>query len=342
MRRVNLSSLALFLPYLLLLSALPVTRGLAAPSPASRSLTLPHRRADPDPQQCGFNGDDNIYGLGIRLGLYLLWLSAVLCNFLGPSKADEAKSVKDANLIFQASVLGGLLYITLTHGRSLQDGELYASEVCIMIYLCLGASFLFGPEPEEGAYIIHDVFQQAMTLALMSYSIWFSFTGVDQMKDPQCIRWGLFWGTNPRIRTIWQVSAVFIALLLTLILCYCLVRPCYPRIKDRLPTRIKNRLPSRMRDRLPRAEISDFMPKQLTPIIQSAGLASLVLTVELSIWFLRIHNVNMIGGTGQLIPLIASSLGFTRIIFKLIIERRSRGSRQSTNSAPLKGSDSPH
>jgi len=53
-------------------------------------------------ETCGFQGDDNTYGLGIRLGLYLQWLTTSLANNFEP---NEAINMRDINTCASSFVL---------------------------------------------------------------------------------------------------------------------------------------------------------------------------------------------------------------------------------------------
>ncbi|KAG8958725.1 hypothetical protein FRC00_002367 [Tulasnella sp. 408] len=165
MPRANLS---LLLAYLLVLSTLAVVHALPSLPPAFSSLSLPQRRADPEPQSCGFDGDSNTYGLGIRLGLYLQWLSTAFCTLLISSSAEEYKNMKGVNLCFQASVFGGLLYVTFTDGRTLGSGQLYAVEVWIMLLLSTGGFSSSLMDFKNPKYLVHNICKQVLDLAWTS------------------------------------------------------------------------------------------------------------------------------------------------------------------------------
>ena len=49
------------------------------------------------PQTCGFEGNPDIYGIGIRVGFYTQALAAWYANYF---LASEARSLRSVNLIF--------------------------------------------------------------------------------------------------------------------------------------------------------------------------------------------------------------------------------------------------
>lgn len=73
--------------------------------------------AAPEPDNgCGFSGNQDVYGLGIRVGLYAQWLSTFLSNWLHQRKVTK---MRDVNTCFQLAMLTALLSIsnqgTATH-----------------------------------------------------------------------------------------------------------------------------------------------------------------------------------------------------------------------------------
>ena len=59
---------------------------------------------------CGFNGDGDMYGLGIRLGYYIQWLATVFGAFFTPKMVSSAF---EANAIFNIGMLAGLVFSSI-------------------------------------------------------------------------------------------------------------------------------------------------------------------------------------------------------------------------------------
>ncbi|KIO27778.1 hypothetical protein M407DRAFT_22954 [Tulasnella calospora MUT 4182] len=302
MPRPNLSSLSLPLAHLLVLSAFAVVHALASPFPISSSSALPQRRADPDPQPCGFDGDDNTYGLGIRLGLYIQGLGTILSDFLEPG---EAKKMKDVNLSFQLSVFGGLIYITITRGSTQAAGQLYAAEVLMMLHLCTKAVFDPNPDPSQALVAIHLV-QFAFSLTMLSYTLWFLFIGMDQMAHPPCSRYAFVLAKVDMYhwyRLARKILAIIYTVLDTCGLVWTL-RQLYTGAAKGNASLFPSSAP----------------PPRRSLLGQFIVLAFIVTSTELLIRWNHIHNVYSVGGTGQLIPLIVSSMGFIPVVYKLFIK----------------------
>ncbi|KAG8993042.1 hypothetical protein FRB90_000808, partial [Tulasnella sp. 427] len=291
---------------LLALSSLSLAHALPSLSPPSPTTPLPFHlpRADPI-ETCGFEGDDNTYGLGIRLGLYLQWLSTMACNVLGLFEPEEARSMKSINLCFQASVFGGLLDITITRGRTQDAGQLYAAEIWVILCLCIGGVLTVGPEPAKRAYVVHDVCQQLLNIAMSSYAIWFAFTGMDQMAHPPCSHFTFFFARVDMyhwFRQFWKVVVLLSAAAAVISFAWCVVRWATDGV---------HRITDDPKEALGRPSYF-FRPLFV--------LGSTIASTELIIRWNHIGNVNAIGGTGQLIPLIVACLSFVRLVYKLYIK----------------------
>jgi hypothetical protein len=64
--------------------------------------------------QCGFQGDDNTYGLGIRIGIYLQWVtSAIAYTFL----PEEGATMRGVNLCFLLSNFAGEVILSALYSR---------------------------------------------------------------------------------------------------------------------------------------------------------------------------------------------------------------------------------
>ncbi|PMD31289.1 hypothetical protein L207DRAFT_572957 [Hyaloscypha variabilis F] len=92
------------------------------------------RRIWEDEQLCavGFQGNSDIYGLGIRIGLYLQWFSSLLANH---ALVETRKSLSQAYLIFSLAIFITIMVMT---GRSECD---FTIEL-VMLYIMFFGGFL--------------------------------------------------------------------------------------------------------------------------------------------------------------------------------------------------------
>lgn len=102
------------------------------------SVATAIRKHDPQPKQLnlypraacdGFEGNDDLYGLGIRIGIYLQWVSSLLTSLLLPTGASD---YLDTNSIFLFAVF------IATATATQRNGGLHPAEAFIMLQLCFG------------------------------------------------------------------------------------------------------------------------------------------------------------------------------------------------------------
>lgn len=114
---------------------------LATPVPSIRYL-LPHieRRGDQADSEdtCGFKGDSDTYGLGIRISIYIQWLAnGVSYTF----DLEDTSSLRAVANCFQCAMFVGLIFVTVNQGSNL-----YAVEAFTVLILCIAGGF------HEGAF----------------------------------------------------------------------------------------------------------------------------------------------------------------------------------------------
>ncbi|KAG8914539.1 hypothetical protein FRC00_012642 [Tulasnella sp. 408] len=307
-RTMPRANLPLLLAYLLVLSTLAVGHTLPSLPPAFSPSLFPQRRADPESQSCGFDGDSNTYGLGIRLGLYLQWLSTALCSLLKSSSEEESKNMKGVNLCFQASVFGGLLYVTFTDGRTLGSGQLYAAEVWIMLCLCTGGFAGSLTDYTNPKYLAHNICKHVLDIAWTSYGIWFFFTGMDQMAHPPCSRYAFFYTKVDMYHWFRVLSKIGIISFLLTPIYFLAIQFAI------LSGNGAEELQEEIED-----DIADFKTA-IGLLVPLFSLVSVIISTELTIRWNHIHSVDSMGETGQLIPLIVACLTFVRLVYKLCVD----------------------
>ena len=89
------------------------------PSVTSQAPTQTSSSAPAATTSCGFVGDNNTYGLGIRLGIYIQWItSAIAYNFV----PEEAVTMRSVNNFFTLSnfisTSHSIVYCSFPHGRT--------------------------------------------------------------------------------------------------------------------------------------------------------------------------------------------------------------------------------
>lgn len=174
-------------------------------------------RRIPNPQ-CGFAGNADVYGLGIRIGIYLQWISGFLANCF---HADSVQDMLSTNTIFLLALFTALAIIT-------QKQEVKGIEVVILLQFCFG--FLFSVSTTWGLRVravftssgnefgnrvyfplLGSTIRLCLSSAICSYNLWFWFRGFDQLEIPGCQALGVLFAQvdlSKRSRVFFKITAV--------------------------------------------------------------------------------------------------------------------------------------
>ncbi|KAF2803285.1 uncharacterized protein BDZ99DRAFT_468260 [Mytilinidion resinicola] len=79
-------------------------------------------------QQCGFSGNSDLYGLGIRIGVYLQWFTSQIAFYF---HLEGSNDLSDAYILFSIALEIALFVLTF------QDGT-YTIEIVVMFYMFFG------------------------------------------------------------------------------------------------------------------------------------------------------------------------------------------------------------
>ncbi len=144
------------------------------------------------PTECGFDGNPDFYGLGIRLGIYLQWIASFLANlFLKRAVAGSLET----NSIF-------LLAVFIALAESSRTSMVQSAEVLVLLHLCFGfiLSVLTvwghrtrssgggsGDDPPPRS-LLGSVARLALIAMISAYGAWFWWRGLDTLSSgsPEC------------------------------------------------------------------------------------------------------------------------------------------------------------
>lgn len=133
--------------------------------------------------QCGFAGNPDIYGLGIRLGYYTQALAVWFANYF---LYRDAKSLRGANLIF---ILALLIAICI---YAFNAGTTYAIEVFLLLQigLCMGMVSLSSGTRFSSRYMKEmlevNVIRTAVIYTGLAFNAWFWWRSLDLMLPTPC------------------------------------------------------------------------------------------------------------------------------------------------------------
>jgi hypothetical protein len=216
------AGLIISLPALAVLTSTSTGTPLPSPSVALRLLS---RQAST--MQCTFTGNADLYGLGIRIGIYLQWFSGLLANRF---HADSVHDILATNTIFLMALFIALAVFTANE-------TVRAAEIVILLHFCFGSMFsvysIWGfrvraRQASPGQYgkrvefaLAGSTLRLCLASSICFYNVWFWFLGIDKfnneaLSDPACHPVGflfapvdLFGG----VRIFLKITAVVIAII---------------------------------------------------------------------------------------------------------------------------------
>ncbi|XXG96429.1 hypothetical protein Hte_002712 [Hypoxylon texense] len=154
------------------------------------------------PNPCEMEGDADMYGIGIRLGIYAQSLGTLLVTLFTQEEEGQNRII---NLLLQLAIFAGTLLNTKT-------GVIHAFDVVIVFWLLAGALSSLTGDGLGGVGSFSGTCRLLFYTALSAYGCWFWFTGADDMVKPPCgIPEILFFGGSTLdgwFRTFGKVVAV--------------------------------------------------------------------------------------------------------------------------------------
>jgi len=139
-------------------------------------------------QHYGFNGNQDVYGLGIRIGYYTQALSVWAANRFVPGEAPYLQSV---NILFMVAMIFGTAFLCR------DTSSTYAVEPFLLIQITYLVAYIgtnmYGVSlrRQDGqrkdslpwvAPVKFQLMQGVCFIALDAFSIWYWFVGINQMK----------------------------------------------------------------------------------------------------------------------------------------------------------------
>jgi hypothetical protein len=273
---------------------------------ASRTSASPVTK-NPDPTLiCGFTGDSDTYGLGVRLGMYLQWIATFLATAY---RLESARSIRTANTTFQLANFVGLFLFTF------HRPQVYAIEPLIVLFVIFGAAwfFILVAMNIEGS-INEAILRVALYTAVTGYAMWYLWWGMDGMIQPDCGSFAFFFARVNLFgwfRILGKVLSVIVSLIFMALWIFHvpkLVAERYPRIGSLMGKERYGHEDVEGGQGTQRKVI--IIKNEIAWILSYVGLVSLAVMIvgaELMISWNHIGGVYKLDSTGQLIP---AFLGF--------------------------------
>ncbi|KAI7777898.1 hypothetical protein LA080_002950 [Diaporthe eres] len=125
-------------------------------------------------------GNSDFYGLGIRLGIYLQWITTLLAHLF----FDESiPGNLELNCVFLVAVSAGTLVAT-------RAGTIRPAECLVLLHLCFGFIFsilsIWGHRIDMKFSLAGSSFRLALATAISAYAVWFWFRGRELFVQDAC------------------------------------------------------------------------------------------------------------------------------------------------------------
>jgi hypothetical protein len=174
---------------------------------------------------CGYTGNSDIYGLGIRIGIYLQWFSTWLSTAVIP---EEMLGTTVANGIFLIAISAATLTLC-TSSPTAGGTPVYTADMIILlaifgisVYFLYSVSWFgrhFGPSSSIGFTFedntaLGESIKMILSLCMASISIWFWFHGVDHFEPTPCGTYAFLFGvridaTGRAARVVYGLASCF-------------------------------------------------------------------------------------------------------------------------------------
>ncbi|KAM3533391.1 hypothetical protein MY4038_003284 [Beauveria bassiana] len=282
---------------------------------------------------CGYDGNSDLYGVGVRVGLYAQWVAMLLSTVFEPR--SEA-GLRTTNLIIQLAVFIGLCTESVGATTTSTSGLHPSAAVITQFLLCGSLSSVTG-DGVGHLRSISGVARLFFYTALSAYGCWFWFAGIDVMRRR---RWREDEGSNggtasapaPALAPCTSEVAFFgrtsfdgwfrvlgkILSVLGLVVCVALVAYWVYLLVTRFRPGIGRGLAANAHGNNKKGR-----PRiDLALLALSAGLLVLsAMTVE---YLIRVNGVQKVGradldSVGQLIPLIAGCMGAALVAWRIVM-----------------------
>jgi hypothetical protein len=246
---------------------------------------------------CLFNGNLDLYGIGVRIGLYLQWIATLLVTLFDPAEEEIYRII---NLIIQCALFLGLCAQT--------DQANVLDPVIVGFLMCGSLSSLTG---DNVGYMKHvlGLARIVFYAALSAYGCWFWFKGLDGMIQPGCDAIAFF-GTS-RVDGWVRKLAKFLSVTGLSVSAAGVVYSCFATI-SRLRAILQKRQSKSTRKR-PQVEIGLLC-------LSTSLIAFSIAVIEYIVFKNNITGISNIESVGQFIPFLVGIFSSAMAVWKILIE----------------------
>ncbi|KAL7915848.1 hypothetical protein GGI35DRAFT_430826 [Trichoderma velutinum] len=247
------------------------------------------------------SGNSDLYGVGVRAGLYAQWVATLLATLFDP-KTESTYRI--ANLIIQWSIFLGLC-------TQSEPGDPVIGAV-ITQYLLFGSlSSLTGDGVGHFSHF-SGIFRIIFYTAVSSYGCWFWFNGIDDMTVKDCPDIAFF--GNVSLHGPFRTAGKVFSVLGVLVCVFSLIYSVFATTR-RFRGGIREAFEAKEKAR-PKVEL-------VLLVLSMALIGTSIYLVEHLIEENGITGVGVkeIRSVGQLIPLLAGGLAGAMTLWKIVTHR---------------------
>jgi hypothetical protein len=280
---------------------------------------------------CNFNGNSDMYGLGIRLGFYLQWFAGILANLLVEATdhkmrvamRDEVKSLRFTLALFVTATFLALVIQTI-----MDVGILQVVDVYITLLLTFGAYHLWIPVslwrivtcynlewhstrfPQVASGSVYANLELCLILAVTVFQLWFWFTRVPQLTEIPCHEYSFLFARVQLDSVASRLLNIFFSFLLSTI--------SFVQLLLKLASYLK--MYKSETDDSSMSDDSSFQNharlfQKLDTVSKLVVSVMVITAVELTIHWNGTKNVNSLSSAGQTIPFVIGMAAITRILY---------------------------
>ncbi|KAH6627665.1 hypothetical protein F5144DRAFT_576517 [Chaetomium tenue] len=262
---------------------------------------------------CGFEGNSDLYGLGLRLGLYIQYVALVLANIRHYNTEEKANKKSEMFLFLRGAVLVYVLanFIGMVHAT--KHRCIYACEVVIWLLELLPQLMPAGRPRIKlfGSYktslSITDALLYLVVRAFILYQVYFWWRGVNVLPQSPCeeVVWvfvraklrGILKHFLRILFLIWTIGIVFDLLLFLGVASTIGSKKVQP-------------------DKILCFKIQyDQWIKPISPTSIFLTFVFSVAAIEMTIQWNGISGVYAVDSAGQLLPILVSSGSLLHVLF---------------------------
>ncbi|UPK89824.1 hypothetical protein LCI18_000759 [Fusarium solani-melongenae] len=272
-------------------------------------------------EKCGFEGNSDMYGLGIRLSIYMQWLSAFLWRTFYP---QGLRPVSNTYLIFIFAIFVAILDLTA------QARPTYAVEMLVLAYIIFGGFYVVLwdnflekettlADRQTVSWLVREISGFSLCGAIAAYYFWFWLRGIhsDSFLPTPCGSYAFIYAKVPLYnRHVTNILSATFALFL-----YGVISQLVDMLRDLWAYVVGRGAPppaDEQRNKL-RRWVGEYF-EIFAPYLRIFALLGSILSIELTLYWNGVTDVYSVSTTGQLIPLVIGIFGLAQFPYAPVVD----------------------